>query len=51
MRCRNSSPRRRWRNGCGETGAGTDGQIDELVHELYGPTRYEIRIVEEGSGR
>jgi hypothetical protein len=28
--------------------AATDGQIDQLVHELYGLTEEEIRIVEGG---
>jgi hypothetical protein len=28
----------------------TDGQIDALVHELYGLTEEEIRIVEAASG-
>jgi len=29
----------------------TDGQIDALVYELYGPTEEEIRIVKESGKR
>jgi hypothetical protein len=29
----------------------TDGQIDRLVHELYGLSDDEIRVVEDADGR
>ncbi|HLW67891.1 MAG TPA: hypothetical protein VKS79_21420 [Gemmataceae bacterium] len=31
--------------------AGTDRHIDALVYELYGLTKEEIRIVEEGTAK
>jgi len=31
--------------------AGTDRQIDQVVHQLYGPSDDEIKIVEEATAK